>query len=178
MNAARRREIHALMVRFADGERAAFRPLFDALWPVLLAVASRGLPDRAEAEDAAQRAMLVVFQRIVDFDRERDGAAWAVAIAAFEVMTSRRRAARRREEPGGGERLDAIEDRAPPIDEQLVIAELRLAVHEAVGELPARDRDALAPILDEVPLLAGETPRKRRSRALERLRAIWRKTHG
>ena len=35
--------IQAWMVQFADGERAAFQPLFDALWPVLLAFASRTL---------------------------------------------------------------------------------------------------------------------------------------
>ena len=163
------------MVRFADGERAAFRPLFDALWPLLLAITSRGLRTQADAEDAAQRAMLVVFRRIVDFDRTRDGAAWAGAIAGFEVMTLRRQVMRRREGPP---LADDHADRAPTANEQLLDTELREVVRAAVGELPRRDQEALAPVLagDEVP--AGETPRKRRFRALERLRTIWRKTHG
>lgn len=177
MTAGQRQQIHALMVRFADGDRAAFRPLFDALWPALLAIASRGLPDRADAEDAAQRALLVVFRRIVDLDRERDGMAWAATIAAFEVMTTRRVQQRRREDRDG-DRLVAIVDASPRADEQLARAELRAAVRDVVGELPERDRDALAAILADDPLPPGETPRKRRFRAMERLRAAWRKVHG
>src|SRR3954470_6617288 len=97
MEAARRRQIQAWMVQFADGERAAFQPLFDALWPVLLAFASRALGPVADAEDAAQAAMLKVFSRIVDFDRARDGVSWALSIAGYEVMTVRKQRARRRE---------------------------------------------------------------------------------
>src|SRR2546430_146863 len=91
-----RRVIHAAMVRFADGDRTAFRDVFDALWPAMLGLAMRGLP-RADAEDAAQRAILKVFDRIVDLDRTRDGVAWAMTIAAYEVMTSRQQQRRRRE---------------------------------------------------------------------------------
>jgi len=178
MTAAQRQEIHALMVRFADGERAAFRPLFDALWPVLLAFTGGALRDRAAAEDAAQRALLTIFRRVVDLDRDRDGVAWAITIAAYEVMTIRRAAQRRREHADGDAPLAALADPAPPPDERIAAVELRAAVHAAVGELPARDREALAAILADAPLPAGETERKRRFRALERLRAAWRKAHG
>ena len=79
------------MVQFADGDRAAFQPLFDALWPVLLTFTSRTLERTADAEDAAQQAMLKVFSRIADFDRGRDGVSWALGIAGYEVMTLRKR---------------------------------------------------------------------------------------
>jgi RNA polymerase sigma factor (sigma-70 family) len=178
MTPGQRRELHDLMVRFADGERAAFRPLFDALWPVLLAVTSRALPGRADAEDAAQRAMLVLFRRIVELDRDRDGVAWAATIAAYEVMTFRRKVHRRREQAATDERLAELSDVAPRADDQLATAELRVAVRAAVGELPQRDQEALAVILDDGAVPSGETPRKRRVRAMERLRAVWRKNHG
>jgi len=71
------------MVRFADGERAAFREVFEGLWPHCLSLAKRSLGDRAEAEDTAQRSILKVFDRIVDFDRDRDGVSWALTITAF-----------------------------------------------------------------------------------------------
>jgi DNA-directed RNA polymerase specialized sigma24 family protein len=78
------------MVRFADGDRGAFREVFDGLWPMSLALATRSLMQRADAEDVAQRAILKVFDRIVDLDRERDGVAWAMTITAFEVLTMRK----------------------------------------------------------------------------------------
>ncbi len=82
MTPRRRQEIHEAMVRFADGERDAFRAVFDGLWPALVAFA-RGMGlDDAEAEDAAQRALLKVFSRIADLDRTRDGVTWAVTLAA------------------------------------------------------------------------------------------------
>src|SRR6185295_13699073 len=98
MNAPERTRLHAAMVRFADGDRAAFREVFDGLWPMCLALATRSLVERADAEDVAQRAILKVFDRIVDLDRERDGVACAMTITAFDVLTMRKQRARRREQ--------------------------------------------------------------------------------
>lgn len=175
MTPARRRQIHDAMVRFADGNRAAFREVFDALWPVLLAFTQRTLTVRADAEDAAQRALLKVFDRIVDLDRTRDGVAWAVTIAAYEVMTVRRQSTRRREQ--SAEVLIAVADGAPSPVDHVVREELRDAVRAAIGELPERDQVVLAAALHDV-VMSGETERKRRFRAFGRLRDLWRKTHG
>ena len=63
--------------------------------------------------------------------------------------------------------------------EQLAIADqLRQAVLALVGELPERDRAALAYAFTGEQPPADETSRKRRFRALERLRAAWRRAHG
>lgn len=175
MTPARRREIHDAMVRFADGDRAAFRAVFDALWPVLLSVTQRTLTIRADAEDAAQRALLRVFDRIADVDRARDGVAWAVTIAAYEVMTLRRQHMRRREQ--SAEVLIAVADGGPSPTDHVIGEELRAAVRAAIGELPERDQVVLVAALDEV-ATSGETERKRRFRAFGRLRALWRKAHG
>lgn len=175
MTPAARREINAAMIRFADGERAAFREVFDALWPVLLAFTARTLANRADAEDAAQRALLKVFARIADLDRGRDGVAWAITIASYEVLTIRRAHGRRREH--AVDALRATADGHALADERLSRDELIAAVRATIGELPARDRAALATLLDDQPA-AGETERKRRFRAIERLRALWRKAHG
>ena len=164
------------MVRFADGDRAAFQPLFDALWPVLLAFTSRALDRAADAEDAAQAAMLKVFSRIADFDRARDGASWALGIAGYEVMTVRKQRARRREI--GAAALGAVEQEGANVEEHAMADELRRSVLAIVGELPERDRAALAYAFagDQPP--TDETSRKRRFRAIERLRAAWRRAHG
>ncbi|MEJ7601576.1 MAG: sigma-70 family RNA polymerase sigma factor [Kofleriaceae bacterium] len=173
MNPPDRRATHAAMLRFADGDRSAFREVFDSLWPVLLAVASRALPGRADSEDAAQRAILKVFDRIVDLDRDRDGVAWAITIVGFEILTLRRQSQRRRE--------DDVEvnphDPREAADDLLIDQELRQAVHHVIARLGERDRGALSELLlGDKP--RGEAARKRRFRAVERLRAAWRKAHG
>jgi RNA polymerase sigma-70 factor, ECF subfamily len=175
MDAERRRQIQAWMFRFAEGERAAFQPLFDALWPVMLAFTSRTLDRIADAEDAAQQAMLKVFLRIADFDRSRDGVSWALGIAGYEVMTVRKQRSRRREAVGG---LDRLEQEGADVEKRMIGDELREAVLALVGELPERDRAALAYAFTGAAPPTDETSRKRRFRAIERLRAAWRRAHG
>src|SRR5438046_2896831 len=99
MTNTERAAIQDLAVRFAEGDRAAFDPLFAKLWPVVRAFVARSLPD-ADVEDAAQEAIVKVFARIADFDPRRDASAWALTIASFEVLTVRKRRTRRRESPG------------------------------------------------------------------------------
>ena len=164
------------MVQFADGDRAAFQPLFDALWPILLSFASRTLEPLADAEDAAQQAMLKVFSRIADFDRSRDGVSWALGIAGYEVMTARKQRGRRRE--SGSAALDRLQQEGADVEEVAITDQLRQAVLDLVGELPERDRAALAYAFTGDPGPTDETSRKRRFRALDRLRAAWRRAHG
>ncbi len=173
MNPAERARLHAAIVRFADGERASFREVFDGLWPVCLSLASRSLSDPSESEDTAQRAILKVFDRIVDFDRDRDGVSWALTITAFEVLTTRKQRARRRDDT----REWDGEDLRPGADEQLVEHELLANVRALIGEMSDLDREALEAMLGGTKA-TGETERKRRFRAIERLRAAWRKAHG
>lgn len=173
MTADERRAIHAAMVRFADGDRGAFREVFDALWPILLAVTTRSLPSHADAEDAAQRALLKVFDRIVDLDRARDGVAWAMTIGAFEVLTVRRQRHRRREDHA----VPDVADQRPSPTEAIIDEELRVSLRMLIAEMSERDRDAIAALLLGVKP-GDEAARKRRFRAIERLRSLWRKAHG
>jgi RNA polymerase sigma-70 factor (ECF subfamily) len=176
MDPDRRRQIQEWIVRFADGDRGAFQPLFHALWPVVLAFASKGLEPQADAEDAAQQAMLKVFSRIVDFDRSRDGLSWALGIAGFEVMTVRKQRSRRQET--GPAVLADVADDGGGVEEQVIAEELRSAVVALVGDLSERDQAALAHAFRGEPPPTDERSRKQKLRALERLRAAWRKVHG
>ena len=176
MNKREREEIHNAIVRFADGERDAFRAVFQGLWPVLVAFTHGMGLDGADAEDAAQRALLKVFSRISDLDRDRDGVTWALTLGAYEVLTLRKQRARRREAP-----VDAVA--ATPGAEltpeaHLIAEDTRRAVRDAVGDLDERDREALNEVLEDAGVMAGETARKRRFRAMTRLRAAWRKAYG
>jgi RNA polymerase sigma-70 factor (ECF subfamily) len=176
MNAARRQAIHEAMVRLSDGDRTAFDVLLDELWPVILSFAERGVGRGADAEDVAQEVFYKVCARIAVFDRERDAVSWVFGIAAYEVMTLRRKQKRRREvfdEASVAEQLDG----AALQEEQLIAREITLAFEEAVGALTEEDRSVLG-LVAGTTNAEGATLRKRKQRALERLRGIWRQIYG
>ncbi len=82
----------------ADGERAALAPLFQALWPVIVAYATRFVGDHALAEDCAQDALVKLFGQLARFDRERDALTWALTHATWQCRTERRKQQRRAED--------------------------------------------------------------------------------
>ncbi|WP_437907028.1 sigma-70 family RNA polymerase sigma factor [Sorangium sp. So ce327] len=176
MDAARRKAIHHAMVRLSDGDRTAFDVLLDDLWPVILSFAERGVGRGADAEDVAQEVFYKVCARIAEFDRSRDGLSWAFGIASYEIMTYRRRLQRRREvfdEASVAGQLDGSASQ----EEQLLAREIALAFEQAVGSLTEEDRVSLG-LVDGTSDAAGATLRKRKQRALDRLRGIWRHIHG
>jgi RNA polymerase sigma-70 factor, ECF subfamily len=170
---ARREALQGDLARLADGDRDAFHPVFVCLWPVLRGFASRYLP-AADAEDAAQEALLKVFARAAVFDARRDALRWTLGIAAYEIKTARRQRQRRRED--GDPAADLGDGRAGP--EALAIAKEReYAIALALLD-PADAATLRAYAEDDPPPLKGATFRKRVQRALARLRLAWRIDHG
>jgi RNA polymerase sigma-70 factor (ECF subfamily) len=174
----RRKSINDAILRLADGDRSAMPRLVAELWPVLLSFAQRGLRDREDAEDVAQEVFFRICSRISEFDRTRDGLSWAFGIAAFEVMTQRRRIQRRRETFSPSGTPDEEGGFTPSIEDEVIHGELRLVLADALGELSEYDLSQLR--LHEAAPLGGATPamRKRRQRAVERLRIVWRRLYG
>jgi RNA polymerase sigma-70 factor (ECF subfamily) len=174
LGSVERSALQAELTALARGERAAFDPLFRRLWPLLRGFARRCLP-AAEAEDAAQEALLRIFRRASEFDPQRAALPWVLGVAAWQIRTHRTRLLRRRETdetPLAG-RLDG----APSPEEVAVAASLEAALDRALAELaPADAATLLAYARGERPDLPGPTFRKRVERALGRLRRIW-KTH-
>ncbi len=176
MRSRSRAAIQEELTALAAGKRAAFDPLFEKLWPLLRGFAARFLP-AAEADDAAQEALLRIFSRASEFDPERDALSWVLGIAAWQVRTHRTRARRRREDP-----LASAPDRADGAasPEQLAVAsDLASALAEALSELSPKDVETLtAYARGERPDLPGPTFRKRVERSLARLRDRWRFDRG
>lgn len=175
MDATRRQTIHEAMVRLSDGDRAAFDVLLDQLWPVILSFAERGV-GRDDAEDIAQEVFFKLCARIADFDRSRDGLSWAFGIASYEMMTHRRRQHRRRETSDSA--LAAHPDDAASQEELLIQREVVAALTEAVGTLTEEDRRALGILSEQEVGASSAAHRKRKQRALDRLRAVWRELYG
>jgi RNA polymerase sigma-70 factor (ECF subfamily) len=178
MDAARRKIIHDAMVRLSEGDRAAFDVLLDELWPVILSFAQRGVGRGADAEDVAQEVFFRICARIADFDRSRDGLSWAFGIASHEVLTHRRRLQRRREVHDDSS-LAAKADEAASQEDLIVRHEVTAALEQAIGALTDDDRRALGLIPSaHAEAVPAATLRKRKQRALDRLRDLWRGTYG
>src|SRR5258706_5749435 len=160
-------ELDVLVARLAEGDRAAFTPVFRTLWSPTLRLCQSLLRNEADASDAAQEAMEKIFERAADYDRSRPAMPWALAIAGWECRTILRKRTRRREAPE--ETLPEEACGAP--EEELAQRDLLRAALDAMGELSSADRETLtATFWDEAASVGGATLRKRRERALERFR--------
>jgi RNA polymerase sigma-70 factor (ECF subfamily) len=168
-------DLQELMVRLADGDRSAFPPVYATLWPVLRALTARHLPP-ADAEDAAQEALLRIFRRSAEFDPNRSALAWALGIARWEIRTARQRRRRRREEA-----LTPAAGGAAPEnpEETLLERDMVRMMEDTMGTLSPADLETLRLFRSgERAAVAAATFRKRVERAIQRLRAAWQVRHG
>jgi len=175
MQLAHEDDLEALLARLADGDRSVFSVVFEQLWLPMNRFCMSMLKHEADAADAAQQAMTKIFERASDYDPKRPAMPWALAIAAWECRTLQRKRFRRRESPE-----DAA---AEPADERaeadLIRRDLTQAALTAMSELPETDRETLlATFLDEATSVGGATLRKRRERAIDRLRTSFRRLYG
>lgn len=129
-----------LLALFAQGDQSAARALTDQLLPGALRQAYRMLSDQAEAEDVAQEAMLRLWKQAADW---RAGEA-RVSTWLYRVVHNLCIDRLRKRRP-----QVAVEDAPEPVDpdpgvlERMAETERSKAVAEAIGELPARQRQAL-----------------------------------
>lgn len=162
------------MGRLADGDRSAFSPLFRALWTPALKICSRMIGQEADAADAAQVAMMKILERAGEYDKQRPALPWALGIAAWECRTFLKRQHRHQEtaeEP-------QLSDDGAAVGE----AEKRLLVEaamQAMGTLSVIDQQTLlSTYWETAPDAEGATFRKRRARAIVRLRDAFRRIYG
>ncbi len=176
MDPETRRSLNAMMVRLADGDRSAFDGAYALLWPALLAFCKRALVP-SDAEDAAQLALLKVFDRASTFQRDKDALTWAITIAAWEVRTIRKRHIRSRSTS-----IDDDEQVSPVRDPERAATDHELveAAQAVLGTLSEDDHATLAATFsEETPAgVSGTTFRKRSERALARHKEAWRRIHG
>ncbi|HEU4407736.1 MAG TPA: sigma-70 family RNA polymerase sigma factor [Polyangiaceae bacterium] len=177
MDERARSDLDDAMARLADGDRDAFTTVFAALRPHVRRLCERMLGRGADADDAAQQALERGFVRASTFRKGQSALPWALAITAWECRSALRRRQRARHDGDGG--LEAATSSAPLPDEELLGRELEACVREALGRLSAQDRATLQATFDpdgcESPVVCAATLRKRRERALDRLRLLWRR---
>jgi RNA polymerase sigma-70 factor, ECF subfamily len=169
-------DLDLLLARLAEGDRSAFTPVFERLWPPTLRFCASILKNDADAADAAQQAMEKILVRASDYDPKRAALPWALAIASWECRTILRRRTRRREAPG-----DLVAEVVPEglVDDDYVRRELVAAALTALGSMSETDQETLiATFREEAASVSGATLRKRRERAVRRLRDAFRRLYG
>ena len=160
--------------RLQVGDRSASKEVFELLWPVMHSFARRALRDGSKAQDAAQDALMKLFEQAADFRQGGDAMAWALEITAWECRTELRREHRSAHPPA-----EEPAEAPPQADALLERQELVRTMGETLGQLSAPDRQLIESILkDAYPSNPDAAMRKRRQRALERLRRIWSVVYG
>jgi len=167
--------LDALMARLADGDRSAFTPVFRRLWPPTLRMCMSMLKNDADAKDAAQASMEKILSRASSYDPNRPAMPWALAIAAWECRTLRQKRRRRRETPD-----ELVKEPATSGEEdEIAKRDLAEAALQAMGQLSDSDKETLlATFWEESASASGATFRKRRERAIQRLRDAFRRIYG
>jgi len=134
----------ALLVLFANGDKAAARALTIRLTPRVLAHAQRLLGNRAEAEDVAQEAMLRLWQAAPGWRAEGAKVSTWIYTVTRNLCTDR---ARRRGRGGGAAvPLEAVAeppDPAPGAEARLSESARQDALQAALADLPDRQREAV-----------------------------------
>jgi RNA polymerase sigma-70 factor (ECF subfamily) len=170
--------LRSQMTELADGNRAVFDGVFERAWPLVRGFVGRHLPP-ADADDAAQEALLSVFARASEFDRSRDALAWILGIAAWEIRTARTRRRRRREEALDDGALAERPDAARSPEEAAAESQTSRWIDETLASLEPGDEATLrAYMTGDRPGVPPATFRKRVQRAVSRLRSAWKTGHG
>lgn len=165
--------LDALVARLAGGERSAFTPAFQILWPRVRDLCRSMLKHEADADDAAQQALEKILTRSAEYDRARPALPWALGIAAWECRTALRKRGRRRE------LSDELTSDPQQSEEDFAERQLIQRAAQAMSELSPMDQEALvATFFDEAASASGATLRKRRERALTRLRIAFKRLYG
>ncbi len=173
-----RRKLDRDFVRLAEGDRDAIAEVFTVLRPILVSYCRRLLRGvEADGEDAAHAALEKIFSRAADYDPTRSALAWALTFATWECRTLATRRRRSREAPI--EHAEGARDESASPETRATLDELYGAALEAMGTLTAGDREVLREAFwseEKGPQSAAS--RKRKERAVGRLREAWRKLYG
>jgi RNA polymerase sigma-70 factor (ECF subfamily) len=135
-------EVDAALVRaIAGGDREALAHLYDRFAPSLMAIGSRILCDRREAEDLLHDVFLEVWRLAADYDDQRG------SVRGWLLMRMRSRALDRRKAAGFA-RVVSIEERRAPEEpnassEDPSLQPDREAVRRALADLPPDQRTVL-----------------------------------
>jgi RNA polymerase sigma factor (sigma-70 family) len=135
-----------LVKRIASGDQDAFRRLFGRYGPSALALARRIVRQSFLAEETVQEAFLSLWRNPLGFDPDRGSfKAWLMSTVHHRAVDAVRReeAQRRRADEATAEPLQAVEDHAEAVVDEIGLPQERAAVRDALGTLPPEQRQVV-----------------------------------
>lgn len=139
-----------LVARAREGDQAAFGELVRRHQQAVLRAATSAVGSAADAEDVAQEAFLLAYQRLRTFRGESAFKTWLLTITWNQAMNHRRKATRwfkrfMSVESEEGSAFQSIELAAPggTPEDLAVHGQLRDEIRKAIRALPEKLRDAL-----------------------------------
>ena len=137
-----------LVARARLGDSAAFGELVDRHRTAVYRATRAALTSHADAEDAAQEAFLVAYQRLASFRGDASFKTWLLTIAWHQAINRRRTVNRWWRRIADTEDLGAMDNAAPTSpspspEQQAVDGELRRHVAREIRALAPKLRDAL-----------------------------------
>jgi RNA polymerase sigma-70 factor, ECF subfamily len=137
-----------LVARAREGDHAAFTALIERHQAAVYRAALSAVGSAMDADDVAQEALLLAYQRLRSFRGEASFKTWLLTITWNQAMNHRRKASR------WWKRFVSADDDRDPFDaaaipgertpEELASAgQLRMGIRRAIAALPRTLRDAL-----------------------------------
>lgn len=91
-------DLNLLLQKSGQGDAQAFRQLYDAVSPKLMAIAVRMLNDHHLAEDVVQQTLMAAWHSAADYDSKQSQAAtWLTVITRYRALDLIRKRGRQRE---------------------------------------------------------------------------------
>jgi len=138
------------MDRYAQGDDAAFAPLYDLLAPRLQRYLDRQLGDTARAEDLVQQTFLRIHRARGRFLRGAAVVPWAMAIARRLMIDDLRlRKGERLARSVDDEAASEVPDRAPSASDLVDAQKLLTRIQRELAKLPDAQREAFELIKEE-----------------------------
>ena len=138
------------MLRFQDGDRAAFAELVRRNTPKVHSLIYRFLSSAEHVDDLTQEVFLRIFRTAARYQPTAKFSTWLYRIAAnlaFNVLRSRRRGTMRPLQMSGPDAesytIDIPDERTDAPGRRMDTAELRQHLAQAIGELPDNQRIAI-----------------------------------
>ena len=138
------------MERYAQGDAAAFEPLYDVLAPRLHGYLLRQTRDPARAEDLVQQTFLQIHRARGSFFRGADVIPWAYAIARRLLIDgSRRRSEVLRADEDDDETFASLHSSDGLPESELVARQLGRRLFAVLAQLPVNQRTAFELVKQE-----------------------------
>lgn len=168
----------ALVARAVGGDTTAWNDVVERYAPLVWSICRRHRLSRLDAEDVAQTVWLGLVERLPLLREPAALPGWIATTTRRECLRVLRVAQRH----GTTEILPDIiaDDRAVPIDQEILAHERDVVLREAFGQLPARCQVLLSMLIQDPPVPYGEISARlhmaigsigpNRARCLDRLR--------